>query len=189
MKSNTYKEYIAPVVVLVSICLAMSIALAVVYGVTKPIIDTNSKAAADKARAELLKEADSFVQYDGKLVESSPGKVFVTEAFTAKNKAGMVVTVSTKSFGGPLTMMVGLDTKGSVKGVKVTDHADTPGLGTKDFDPGYLKQYKGLDKLNSTNVKDDGTIKYISGASVSGSAVHYGVYCAMEQFKEMGGVQ
>ena len=86
-------------------------------------------------------------------------------------------------------MMVGVDNKGEVTGVEVTNHSDTPGLGTKDFEPSYLKQYKGLTKLNSTSVKDDGQIKYISGASVSGSAVHYGVYAALEQYKTMGGVK
>lgn len=60
MKSNTYKEYIAPVVVLVCICLAVTAALALVYGITDPIIKKNSKATADKTRTELLKDADSL---------------------------------------------------------------------------------------------------------------------------------
>ena len=63
MKSNTYKEYIAPVVVLVCICLVITAALALVYGITNPIIDKNAKATADKTRTKLLKEADSFTQY------------------------------------------------------------------------------------------------------------------------------
>ena len=57
------------------------------------------------------------------------------------------------------------------------------------FEDSYLKQYKGLEELNATSVKDDGQIKFISGASVSGSAVHYGVYAALAQYKAMGGVQ
>lgn len=107
----------------------------------------------------------------------------------ATNKSGMVCTVITKSFGGKLIMMVGINNAGEVTGVEVTEHADTPGLGTKDFEPGYLKQYQGLTKLNDTDVKSDGQIKFISGASVSGSAVHYGVYAALHQYEEMGGVQ
>ena len=101
----------------------------------------------------------------------------------------MVCTCVSKSFGGDLTMMVGIDNEGKVTGVKVTGHSDTPGLGTKDFEEKYLDQYKGLDKLNNTSVKDDGQINYISGASVSGSAVLYGVYAALAQYEKMGGVQ
>ena len=190
MKSNTFKEYIAPIVVLVCICLVITAVLAVVYGITKPIIDTNSRAKADATRGALLPAAEKqFVEYKDKLVSHSGDGVAVTECYTAKNESGMVCTVESKSFGGTLTMMVGVDNKGEVTGVEVTNHSDTPGLGTKDFEPSYLKQYKGLTKLNSTSVKDDGQIKYISGASVSGSAVHYGVYAALEQYKTMGGVK
>ena len=190
MKSNTYKEYIAPVVVLVAICLVISAALAVVYGMTKPVIDRNTKAAADATRGQLLPAAEKqFTAYNGDLVVEQPSAVYVEECYVANNKSGMVCTVVSKSFGGALTMMVGLDNKGAVTGVAVTEHADTPGLGTKDFEPSYLKQYKGLNKLNSTSVKDDGQIKYISGASVSGSAVHYGVYAALDQYNKMGGIQ
>ena len=189
MKSNTYKEYIAPVVVLVCICLAVTAALALVYGITDPIIKKNSKATADKTRTELLKDADSFTEYKGKLVVEQPGAVYVKDVYVANNKAGFVATCVTKSFGGELTMMVGVDKNGAVTGVEVTNHSDTPGLGTKDFDSGYRKQYKGLKALKATNVKDEGQIKFITGASVSGSAIHYGVYAALHQYKEMGGVK
>ena len=189
MKSNTYKEYIAPVVVLVCICLVITAALAVTYGITNPIIIKNTKAAADKTRTELLKDADSFTQYNGKLVVEEAKAIYVQDVYTANNGAGMVATVVTKSFGGALTMMVGIDNKGEITGVKVTNHADTPGLGTKNMTTAYLGQYKGLTKMNSTNVKEDGQIKYISGASVTGSAIHYGVYAALDQYKAMGGVK
>ena len=189
MKSNTYKEYIAPIVVLVCICLVASALLGVVYGISKPIIDVNSQKAADEARATVLADADAFTPYEGELVESAPGSVYATEAYIANNKAGVVVTVQSKSFGGALTEMVGINANGEITGVVVTDHADTPGLGTKDFEPKYLDQYKGLTEMKSTSVKEDGQINFISGASVSGSAVHYGVYCALDQFAKMGGVQ
>ena len=189
MKSNTYKEYIAPVVVLVCICLVITAALALVYGITNPIIDKNAKATADKTRTKLLKEADSFTEYKGKLVVEQPGAVYIQDVYVANNKSGFVATAVTKSFGGALTMMVGVNKSGEITGIEVTKHADTPGLGTKDFDHGYLKQYKGMKALKSTNVKDDGQIKFITGASVSGSAIHYGVYAALHQYKQMEGVK
>ena len=189
MKSNTFKEYIAPVVVLVCICLVITAALAVTYGVTNPIIIKNSKATADKTRTELLSTADTFTQYKGKLVVEEAKAVYVQDVYTSNNGAGMVVTVVTKSFGGALTMMVGINNQGEITGVKIMSHSDTPGLGTKNMTTSYLGQYKGLTKMNSTNVKNDGQIKYITGASVTGSAVHYGVYCALDQYNKMGGVK
>ena len=53
MKSNTFKEYIQPVVVLVAICLVITFALAYVNSITAPIIADNTKRSQDAARAEL----------------------------------------------------------------------------------------------------------------------------------------
>ena len=85
MKSNTFKEYIAPVVVLVCICLVITFALAYVNSITAPIIEQNAIETANAARAELLPAADTFTAYDGELVELDPGKVFVTECYIADN--------------------------------------------------------------------------------------------------------
>ncbi|MDD7510848.1 MAG: FMN-binding protein [Peptostreptococcaceae bacterium] len=187
--NNTFKEYVAPIVVLVAICLVITAALAATYGVAKPIIDTNSKKAADQARTELLPEADAFTAYDGELVVAEEGKVFVEDCYVADNKTGVVITVKTKSFGGLLTEMIGIDKDGKITGVKVTNHADTPGLGTKAHTEEHLKQYKGIDKLTSPSAKDEPAIDHITGATISSNGVHFGVYAALEQFNKMGGIK
>lgn len=189
MKNNTYKQYVAPILVLVCICLVITAALAATYGVAKPIIDENAIKTANAARAELLPAAETFTEYEGELINHEADKVFVTECYIADNGTGMVVTVSTKSFGGALVEMIGIDDKGNITGVKVNSHADTPGLGTKAHDPKYLEQYKGIAELKDTAIKKDTSVTYITGATISSSAVHYGVYAALEQFKAVGGAK
>lgn len=193
MKSNTFKEYIAPVIVLVGICLVISFALAETNSITAPVIEANDKAAADLARTELLPDGDAFTEADVDLLSTEDGKVEVFNVFTADNGAGMVVTVGTKSFGGVLTEMIGIDKDGKVTGVKVTKHNDTAGLGTKAHEPEFVKQYNGMDTLTSISAKEESKtgdgVTYITGASISSNAVHYGVYEALEQFKAMGGVK
>ena len=83
MKTNTFKEYIQPTVILVAICLVMTFALAYVNSITAPIIADNTVKAADAARAELLPAATSFEQYDGDLVVLEPDKVYVTDCYIA----------------------------------------------------------------------------------------------------------
>jgi electron transport complex protein RnfG len=187
--NNTFKDYVAPILVLVIICLVVTAALAATYGVANPIIVENEKKTADANRAELLADADAFTEYDGELYVAEPDKVFVSECYVADNGAGVVVTVHSSSFGGLLTEMVGINADGEITGVKVTAHGDTPGLGTKAQTPEHLKQYVGLTSLDSTSAKDDSQVDYISGATISSNAVHYGVYCALQQFQQMGGVQ
>lgn len=186
--SNAMKDFVMPVVVLVAICFAVTFLLAFTYGVTKPIIDRNTAAAASEARKEVLSDADNFKEADAELLALDEGKIYTSEVYTAENGAGMVVTVISNSYGGPLTAMVGIDKSGKITGVKVTEHADTPGVGTKAQADGHLKQYAGLDALTSEDVKADKSVDAVTGASVSSGAIHKAVYCALEQYKAMGGV-
>ena len=183
MRNRTFKDYIAPALVLVLICLVVTAALAGTYSKANPVIQKNAQLAADKARGSVLPEGDSFTQYDGKLVEG------VTECYIADNKAGMAVTTTAKSFGGTLTAMVGIDKEGKVTGVTVTEHADTPGLGTKPMEAEYLKkQYAGKDAISADSIKNDSGVDYIVGATISSNAIYQTVKEALQQFKECGGV-
>ncbi len=194
--ANAGREYVYPVVILVVISVVTTALLAITNFVSSPIIAANQAASADATRKELLAEADSFSLVEGDYLTSSDQSAKVTEVYEADNGVGMVLTVVTKSFGGDLTMMVGMDADGAVTGVKVTDSSDTPGVGSKDTQPDYLAQYDGLTTLTSENVKketsvtSDGTaFEYITGASVSGTAIHKGVYLALDQFNALGGVR
>ncbi len=194
--ANAGREYVYPVVILVVISVVTTALLAITNFVSSPIIAANQAASANATRKELLAEADSFSLVEGDYLTSSDQAAKVTEVYEADNGVGMVLTVVTKSFGGDLTMMVGMDADGAVTGVKVTDSSDTPGVGSKDTQPDYLAQYDGLTTLTSENVKketsvtSDGTaFEYITGASVSGTAIHKGVYLALDQFNALGGVR
>ena len=190
-KSNASKDFIIPVLVLVAICFATTFLLAFTYGVTSPIIAANTEAAASEARSALLEEAKGeFEESSADCIAYEEGKVYVENVFNAKNGSGMVVTVKSNSYGGLLTVMVGINKDGEVTGVQITEHADTPGVGTKAHVAEHLAQYVGKSELGSDNIKahaDD--VMEVTGASVSSGAVHKAVYCALEQFKEMGGVK
>ena len=186
---STFKRFIAPTLVLVGICLVISAALSGAYAITNPIVERNSKEAADQAMKELLAEADGFSEYTGDLWVSEDGKAAVTAVSTADNGAGMVVTVETTSFGGKLTEMIGIDASGAITGVQVTKHGDTPGVGTKAMAEDHLAQYVGINELTATAAKSEPAVDHVSGASVSSNGIHYGVYAALQQFNEMGGVQ
>ena len=189
-KNSAFKEYFSPILVLVIICFVTTFLLAFTYGITAPIIAKNTAKAASEARMELLKDADDFSESDAKLFVLEDGKVYTEEVYTANNGKGMVVTVKSNSYGGMLTAMVGIDKDGAITGVKVTDHSDTPGVGTKAQADSHLDQYKEHTELGSDKIKvhaDD--IVEVTGASVSSGAIHKAVYCALEQFKAMGGVK
>ena len=188
-KNSAFKEFISPILVLVVICFVTTFLLAFVYGITAPIIAENTAKAASEARMTLLPAADNFSDSGADLVVYEEGKVYAVDCYTADNGEGMVVTVKSNSYGGMLTAMVGIDKNGAVTGVQVTEHADTPGVGTKAQDAGHLSQYAGLTELGSDTIKAHAdSVVEVTGASVSSGAIHKAVYCALEQFKAMGGV-
>ncbi len=183
-EGSTYKEYIYPVIILTVICAVTTALLAVTNYFSKPVIETNQALSAKETRMELLPEADDFTDETGKAgTLASNEKAHVTGIYKANNGSGYVYTVKSTSFGGEMTMMVGMNSEGEVTGVKVTEHEDTPGVGTKDHDPEYLDQYEGRDELESDNVKKEPDFEFITGASVTGTAIHQGVYAAIDQFK------
>lgn len=184
MKNNSFQEKFAPVIVLVVICLVVTIALALTYSVSNPIILDNQAKAADQARMEVLPEGDSFTEYDGELAAG------VVDCYIADNKAGMAITAQAKGFGGAVTVMTGISADGKITGVKVTEHAETPGLGTKAADPAYLKaQYTGKDTVKESHINNDAEIDAISGATITSNAVYGSVVEAMAQFEKCGGVK
>lgn len=183
MKNNAFKDNIFPVIVLVCICLVVTLALAGTYSVANPKIIENQQKAADEARMQVLPEGDSFTEYDGKLVDG------VMDCYIADNKSGMAVTAGYKGFGGTVEVMVGIDAEGNVTGVTVTNHAETPGLGTKAMTVEYLKQYEGVAEVVGGHVKNDSNVDAITGATITSNAVYCSVEEALKQFKECGGVK
>lgn len=182
MKSNSFKENVIPVLVLVCICLVATLALAATYSAANPVIIQNQKETADEARAQVLPSGDSFTKYDGKLVSG------VTECYIADNKSGMAVTAEYGGYGGSVVVMIGIDSEGKVTGVTVTEHSETPGLGTKAIEPDYLKQYEGISEAGKSSIKDDANVDAITGATITSNAVYCSVGEALAQFKECGGV-
>ena len=56
-----------------------------------------------------------------------------------------------------------------------------------DQDPEYLAQYIEKTSLSAEDVKKESGFNFITGASVSGTAIHKGVYAALAQYAQIGG--
>ena len=155
---------IKPVVVLTSICLLVTTALAYTNSITAPIIQANTEAANTRSRLELLPEADTFVavpipdevlaQYNG------------LEVYKAQNDAGYTVSAYGKGFGGKLGIMVAFNNQGDILATKVIASEETPGLGDRISEPAYSNQF--LQKNGMIAAED---MVFISGATISSKAM------------------
>ena len=103
----------------------------------------------------------------------------VSEVVKDGNVIGYCVEVTNREgFGGDVNMMVGFSTDGTVIGVSIVSHSETPGVGSKVVNnAGYLSEnYKGKNGILELGSDVDAS----AGATVSSSAVLNGVNKATE---------
>ena len=169
---KTNKNIIAPVLVLVAICLVASAMLAGVFQVASPIIDTRAAEAATQARSAVLPDGDTFKKWEGELAEG------VQDAYTAENGAGMVCSTAFNGFNGAVELMIGMDAEGKVTGIQVMSQSETPGVGSNALTEEFRSRFTGLTSA-------DGVDAY-SGATFTSKAVKNGVNAAAAQFEIIG---
>ena len=170
------KDFLIPVVVLTVICAVVSAALVFTYQATKPIIDEAKNAEANAARAVVLPGASGFEE-----VELSAQIEGAVDAYKETSGKGYVVTASAQGYGGPVNLMVGFDENGTITGVKMLEHQETPGFGAKLAEDSYCAGYVGKTASDYTEV--DG----ISGASITSKAYKKALGTAFELYSAASG--
>ena len=170
------KDFLIPVVVLTVICAVVSTALVFTYQATKPIIDEAKNAEANAARAVVLPGASGFEE-----VELSAQIEGAVDAYKETSGKGYVVTASAQGYGGPVNLMVGFDENGTITGVKMLEHQETPGFGAKLAEDSYGAGYVGKTASDYTEV--DG----ISGASITSKAYKKALGTAFELYSAASG--
>lgn len=114
------------------------VVLAIVNNVTAPKIQQNQITKANNAMKKVL-AADSFEQITD-FEPSSNGTIKIEDMYLAK-KDGKVIG-ATCQVSGPTyeqaTLIVGLDTAGTVTGVEFLKITDSPGFGLKANDPTFI---------------------------------------------------
>ena len=134
---------------------------------------------ADQADAlNVMPDAETFKAVD---VAPEDGTVVVTgaqEALKGDARVGYCLTVSTKGYGGPISMVVGLKEDGSVSAIRILTHAETPGLGARSAAPAFYRQFDDRTALPLKVVKGAAgagdEISAISGATITSTAVTAG---------------
>ena len=169
---SNWNKIVNPIVVLCAICIVITGALAATNSVTAPIIEAATAAAQEAARKELSPEATSFEQIQGISVEN------VSDVYVADNGEA-VITCHGKGYGGNITVMVAFGPDQTVKQIKITEQAETAGLGSKiQSEASFADSFSGLPAEDFT-VSD---IAAISGATISSKAVTAAVNAAIDAY-------
>jgi len=169
---SNWNKIFKPVVVLCAICIVITGALAATNNVTAPIIEAATIAAQEAARTELLPEATGFTKADVTAEN-------VSDVYVSDNGVGAVITCNAKGYGGNITVMVAFKPDDTVKQIKITEQAETAGLGAKiASDKVFQDSFIGL-PAEDFEVTD---ISAISGATISSKAVTAAVNAAIDAY-------
>lgn len=173
--SNFRDSTLGSVVILAVICFAVTAALAGTYGVTQSALAEQAAIAEAEREAagggyEVLPEGSDFEELSG-LPEG------IVEGQKAGNDAGYVFVVTTKGYGGDMTLTVGMDADGNFAGIEPGENGETQGIGTQALEPTYLEQFAGQ--------SDPAAVDTVAGATVSSTAVHTALELCVEAYNQV----
>lgn len=157
------------------------VSLAFVYTGTQKIIAERQKADLEAALKDLFPQGESFEEISGTLQSPNTSVTFKNEYLIkqADVPIGMAVRAVGASYGGPVTVLVGVGIDGTIAGVKVLENKDTPGLGANAANPSYFvdrssgitfyDQFKGKSLKDPFEVKGD--VIAITASTITSKAI------------------
>ena len=145
--------------------LLAGIIIGVVYYFTAPIAEIQRIKQKEQSMKELVPDASSFVEIEGK-----------HEWFKAEKDGNVIaylVLTHQKGFDGHIKMFVAATPDKKVIGYKVLAHRETPGLGDAAFKPKFAGQFtgKGVETMELVKIQEEGKILAITGATITSRAV------------------
>lgn len=161
------------------VCLVCSAVLAGSYAMTKDPIE---EAQVKKTNASIAKVLPPF---SGDAVASTVSVDGTEYSYYTAEGAGIAVVSTVVGFGGPLTIMVGIDESGLVYNTSVLSHSETPGLGAKcQTDENFLGQFRGWNPAEKTLAvkKDGGAVDAITASTITSRAYSLAIANAVRAY-------
>jgi electron transport complex protein RnfG len=158
-----------------------AVGLGLTYTVTRKKIEQYDK----QVEAQACLSALPGVKSAGELKEDKQLSAKVRKKYPDIQKVftcdkGYIFVVKTRGYGGPLTLAVGIDPGGKVRGAAAVTSKETVGLGSKALEAAYLGGFKGKTAAEKLKVGED--VQAVTGATITSKAVTGQVKQALEAF-------
>lgn len=175
--------------------------LGYVYDVTKePIAQMEENTRLDAYRS-VFPEASDFSDMNDEIASTnlagySENGCEIDSVVRAKDSsgdaAGFVINVTShEGYGGDISLSMGIDKDGMVKGIEILSISETAGLGMKAKEPKFKDQFANKTvtqfAYTKTGASSDFEIDAISGATITTKAVTNAVNTALSFYSKLGG--
>jgi len=190
------KEILKLMLVLTTICFVAALALARVYELTREPIAHQKRLEVLRAIRAVLPDIDNEPDKDAvrlQLREATKDEsreiTFFRGRLDDKLTGVAFVVVSREGYGGTIEIMLGVDPQGTILGVEILTHLETPGLGAKIVQKPFTQQFVGRNLENTKWAvrKDGGDLDQITGATISPRAVVEAVQEGLEIYQKNQG--
>ncbi len=186
--------------ILFAITIIAGFALGAVHAITLEPIEAAEEEAQQEAYRTVFPDAADFVELptfdtaDAQevLVENGYDDDLIEGCMQAVSSDGELIgyvinSTDPNSYGGNITLSLGIQLDGTVNGYSITDISDTPGLGMKSQDEDFSSQYAGKQveafEVTKTGASIDEEIDAISGATITSNAVTRAVNAGLCYFR------
>lgn len=150
--------------------------LAVIFSIADPLIQANKEKELKESIFVVLPEARDY-----EVVEKTVGKekfVFYKGVDGEGNPVGVAFKAEGNGFQGKIVTMVGLDLDYlKLKGIRVLEQLETPGLGNRISEDAFQNQFKGveikprIEYIKNRKPEKPNQIQAITGATISSDSV------------------
>lgn len=166
---------------LLLIAAVAGLSLGFTNALTEGPIAEQQKIEANAARLRVLPTAVDFELVSEK--ESG-----IDDAYAGKangETVGYTAKITTKGYGGPIEVTVGMNLEGTITGISVggANFAETAGLGAKTKDAAFTDQFRDHDAPVTLNQD----VQAVTGATISSKAVTDAVNSACEYLSALMG--
>jgi electron transport complex protein RnfG len=161
-KDSALRDMLRLGIILMVFCAAAGLALAKTYDLTQPRILAQQEEGLYQVLKSAVPDAKDFEE-----IEKDGHTVYIGR--DNGEVVGIVVVSQADGYGGPIEVFVATDEAGVITKTVILSLNETPGVGMKVNDPGFLSQFEGKGPDNDFAIKKD--IQGISGATVSSRAV------------------
>ncbi|WP_440997472.1 electron transport complex subunit RsxG [Arhodomonas sp. SL1] len=198
MSDHPARASLVAAIVLATCAATGAVLLALTHRVTDPAIEANREAAVRHRLADVLPEGpfDRPVTRDT-LTVRAPDALGTDEALTVYRAyrdgepvAAVLTAVAPDGYNGAIRLLIGIRAEGSLVGVRVIEHGETPGLGDliEAEKSDWLEQFRGR-RLGDppqgqwTVARGGGAFDQITGATITPRAVVHAVRRALVYFE------
>lgn len=185
------KIELKPVIVLFAICAVAAVVLAFMNNITAPVIEDYEASVQIEALEEVCCSMKIGKEHS---TEGNPS----VECYYPLEKNGNIeaylLKLSGNGYGGPLTVVASFSKDGAVLAAKLASDSETPGVGKKAENPGYMDKFLGKGTSSSPipvskDMLSEADASSVTGASLTFTGVSKALAAGSEFVRNLGGLK